>query len=90
MKNTRGLHPLHITCFHGYKKFTLELIKLHRIFNISLDLLDDQNNTPINLLSSHGYLEMNLDLLDVNSEDQMRTFNETQKDKFEILQQFFL
>ena len=78
MRNKQGHTPLHITCFHGYKKLTQQVIKLHRLFNLSLDIYDDQNNTPINLLCSHGYLDMNLDLLDSDQDDQLKIVQKIQ------------
>lgn len=74
MKNTDGLTPLHISCFHGYKKLTIELINLHRLFSLTLDGFDDQGNTPLSLLASHGYLDLNLDLIDIDSKEQMQNF----------------
>lgn len=76
MKNTAGFTPLHISCFHGYKRLTIEVIKLHRLFNLSLDEYDDQQNTPLSLLSSHGYLDLNIDLFDEQDEEQMKSIQE--------------
>lgn len=55
MRNRLGLTPLHTTCYHGYTELSLALIKLHKELGVSLDLFDNQKNTPLNLLSSHGF-----------------------------------
>jgi ankyrin repeat protein len=69
LRNKFGFCPLHITCFHGYTELSLALIKLHKDLNVSLDLYDNQNNTPLNLLSSHGYKDLNIELADMSSKE---------------------
>jgi hypothetical protein len=50
-----------------------------------LDSYDDQGHTPLSLLASHGYLDINLDLIDPESKEQMKNFLEIQNDKNEIV-----